>query len=115
MLPFHVPVIRTNDDSGLIPILNPVHDTQHDTVVCLVGSIGTPTKGDTLADLPRPWPPEAVSHSGYHEQPPKRVHLGRPLFGYTKNEHRGQKTVSPQTLVLQQNSRERESEAERSS
>ena len=115
MLPFHVPVIRTDDDSGLIPILNPVHDTQRDTVVCLVGSIGAPTQGDTLADLPRSWPPEAVPHSGYHEQPPKRVHLGRPPFGYTKKEHRSQKTLAPQTLVLQQNSRERESEAERSS
>ena len=115
MLPFHVPDIRTDDDSGLVPVLNPVHDAQHDTVVCLVGPIGTPTKEDTLTDLPRSWPPEAVSHSGYHEQPPKRVHLGCPPFGCTKKEYRSQKAVSPQPLVLQQNSRERESEAERSS
>ena len=73
MFPFYVLVIRTNDDSGLIPILNPIHDTQYDAVVCLVGSVGTPTptKASTLTDLPRSWPPEAVPHSGYHEQSPK--------------------------------------------
>ena len=89
MLPFHVPVIRTDDDNRRVPILNPVYDAQHEAVVCLVGSTGT----GTFAKLPRSWPPEAVSHPRYHEKPVKRVHLGSPPFDCTKKRHRSQKTA----------------------
>lgn len=75
MLPFHTLLVRANNHTRRVPVLDPVHDAQHDAVVRLVDSVGTPTDDGTLTQLPRSWPTVTVAHTGYHEQPPERVHL----------------------------------------
>lgn len=77
MRPFHWRLIvgRTDDHIGRLPTLDPIHYTQHDTVVRLVDPVGTPTDECTLTDLPRPKAPGTVSHTRHNEQPIEFVHL----------------------------------------